>query len=308
MLLAIRHYLESHRLALRQTMQNLKASPLLTVLSVALITIALSLPGILLVILQNSQGLVSDLERPASVSAYVAPHTSDAAIAELTNQISAMESVAEVQLISADESLDYFKSQYGMERSLALFDENPFPAVIEISVQLEHSRGVALDTLLFNVKQQRYIERVETNVIWLERMDALVAFISTSVWLLAILFASAAVLMISTLMLTEITRRLDEIKTLRLLGATAMFIRRPFLYVAWAYGLMGGFGATLVIAIVCTLVHTKLQELITLYYGGNLAGLNYPIIGVATLGVAITICLSGTGIALFRQKRKLLDG
>ena len=193
MLLAIRHYLESHRLALRQTMQNLKASPLLTVLSVALITIALSLPGILLVILQNSQGLVSNLERPASVSAYIAPHTSEVAIAELTSQVSAMESVAEVQLISADESLDYFKSQYGMERSLALFDENPFPAVIEISVKLEHSRGVALDTLLFNVQQQRYIERVETNVIWLERMDALVAFISTSVWLLAILFASAAI-------------------------------------------------------------------------------------------------------------------
>ena len=87
-----------------------------------------------------------------------------------------------------------------------------------------------------------------------------------------------------------------------------MFIRRPFLYMAWAYGLMGGLGATLVITIVCTLVHTKLQELIMLYYGGHLAGLNYPIIGVATLGVAITICLSGTGIALVRQKRKLLDG
>ena len=94
MLLTIRHYLESHRLALHQTVQNLKASPLLTVLSVALITIALSLPGILLVILQNTQGLISDLERPASVSAYIAPHTSDEAIAELTNQISAMESVS----------------------------------------------------------------------------------------------------------------------------------------------------------------------------------------------------------------------
>ena len=308
MLLAIRHYLECHRLALHQTVQNLKASPLLTVLSVALITIALSLPGILLVILQNTQGLVSDLERPASVSAYIAPHTSDEAIAELTSQISAMESVAEVQFISAEESMDYFQNQYGMEQSLTLFDENPFPAVIEISAKLEHSHGIALDTLLFNVQQQRYIERVETNVIWLERMDALVTFISTAVWLLAILFASAAILMISTLMLTEITRRLDEIKILRLLGATAMFIRRPFLYTAWAYGLMGGLGATLVIAIVSTLVHAKLQELITLYYGENLAGLNYLIIGVATLGVAVKICLLGTGIALVRQRKKLLDG
>ena len=308
MLLAIRHYLESHRLALHQTVQNLKASPLLTVLSVALITIALSLPGILLVILQNTQGLVSNLERPASVSAYIAPHTSDAAIEELTSQISAMESVAEVQLISAEESMDYFQNQYGMEQSLTLFDENPFPAVIEISAKLEHSRGIALDTLLFNVQQQRYIERVETNVIWLERMDALVAFISTAVWLLAILFASAAILMISTLMLTEITRRLDEIKILRLLGATAMFIRRPFLYTAWAYGLMGGLGATLVIAIISTLVHAKLQELITLYYGENLASLNYLIIGVATLSIAVTICLSGTGIALVRQRKRLLEG
>ena len=138
-------------------------------------------------------------------------------------------------------------------------------------------------------------------------MDALVAFISTAVWLLAILFASAAILMISTLMLTEITRRLDEIKILRLLGATAMFIRRPFFYTAWAYGLTGGFGATLVIAIVSTLVHAKLQELITLYYGESLASLNYLIIGVVTVGVAVKICLLGTGIALVRQRKKLLD-
>ena len=307
MLLAIRQYLERHQLALRQMVQGLKGSPLLTLLLVALITIALSLPGILLVILQNTQGIVSDLDQPASISAYVSPHTSDATIAELSNEISAMESVAQVEVISAQDSLDYFRNQYSMEQSLALFDENPFPAVIEISVQSEHSRGMALDTLLFNLKQQNHIERLETNVVWLKRMNALIAFISTSVWLLAILFTSAAILMISTLMLSEITRRLDEIKILRLLGATAIFIRRPFLYTAWAYGLMGGFGAALVIVIVCTLVHTKLQGLITLYHGGHLAGLNYPIISAATLGSAIVICLSGTGIALVRQQKRLSD-
>ena len=307
MLLAIRQYLERHQLALRQMVQGLKGSPLLTLLLVALITIALSLPGILLVILQNTQGIVSDLDQPASISAYVSPHTSDATIAELSNKISAMESVAQVEVISAQDSLDYFRNQYSMEQSLALFDENPFPAVIEISVQSEHSRGMALDTLLFNLKQQNHIERLETNVVWLKRMNALIAFISTSVWLLAILFTSAAILMISTLMLSEITRRLDEIKILRLLGATAIFIRRPFLYTAWAYGLMGGFGAALVIVIVCTLVHTKLQGLITLYHGGHLAGLNYPIISAVTLGSAIVICLSGTGIALVRQQKRLSD-
>ena len=307
MLLAIRHYLESHRIALQQTMQNLKASPLVTVLLVALITIALSLPGILLVILQNTQGIVSDLDQPASISAYIAPHTPDATIAELSNKISAMESVAQVEIISAQDSLNYFKNQYGMEQSLALFDKNPFPAVIEISVESEHNRGMALDTLLFNLKQQNHIERLETNIVWLQRMNALLTFISTSVWLLAILFTSAAVLMISTLMLTEITKRLDEIRILRLLGATGIFVRRPFLYTAWTYGLMGGFSATFVIVIVCTLVHTKLQELIMLYHGGHLAGLNYLIISAATLGSSIVICLLGTGIALVRQQKKSSD-
>ena len=306
MLLAIRHYLESHRSALRQTVLNLKATPLVTLLSAALITVALSLPGILLTLLQNVQGVASKLEQPASISAYIAPHTSAAAIDKLSDEISAMEGIAQVRIISAQDSLNYFKDQYGMEQSLALFDKNPFPAVIEISAKSEHSRGMALDTLLFNVKRQDLIERVETNVIWLERMDALMTLIGTSVWLLAILFASAAILMISSMMLSEITRRLDEIKILRLLGATKIFIRRPFLYTAWAYGVIGGVGATLAIAVVGTLLHAKLQQLIMLYHGAELAQLNYFIIAVATLASAIVICLLSVAIALSRQKKKLL--
>ena len=306
MLLAIRHYLESHRSALRQTILNLKATPLVTLLSAALITVALSLPGILLALLQNVQGLALKLEQPASISAYVAPHTSEATINELSHEISAMAGVDQVRIVSAHDSLNYFKDQYGMEQSLALFDKNPFPAVIEISAESEHSRGMALDTLLFNVKQQGLIERVETNVIWLERMNALMTFIGTLVWLLVILFASAAILMISSMMLTEITRRLDEIKILRLLGATEIFIRRPFLYTAWIYGLIGGVSATLAIAVVGTLVHAKLQRLVMLYHGESLPELNYFIIAVATLGSAIVICLSSVAIALIRQKKKLL--
>lgn len=306
MLLVIRHYLECHRSALQKTVLNLRKNPLMTLLSAALITVALSLPGILLAILQNVQGIVSKLEQPASISAYVAPHTSEAIIAELHNRISAMKGVAEVRIVSAQDSLDYFRNQYGMEQSLILFDKNPFPAVIEISAKPQHSRSMALDTLLFNIKQQNYIERVETNVIWLERMNALIAFTRTSVWLLAVLFSGAAILIISTLMLAEIVRRADEIKILRLLGASAIYIRRPFLYTAWAYGLMGGLGAALVTVIVSTSVHAKLRELIMLYHGGTLADLNYLIIVVAILGTAIIICLSGTGIALAKQKKKLM--
>ncbi|MXX99014.1 MAG: FtsX-like permease family protein [Gammaproteobacteria bacterium] len=306
MLLAIRHYLESHRSALRQTILNLKATPLVTLLSAALITVALSLPGILLALLQNVQGLALKLEQPASISAYVAPHTSAATINELSDEISAMAGVDQVRIVSAHDSLNYFKDQYGMEQSLALFDKNPFPAVIEISAELEHSRGMALDTLLFNVKQKKLIERVETNVLWLERMNALMTFIGTLVWLLVILFASAAILMISSMMLTEITRRLDEIKILRLLGATEIFIRRPFLYTAWIYGFIGGVCATLAIAIVGTLVHAKLQRLVILYHGESLPELNYFIIAVATLASAIVICLASVAIALIRQKKKLL--
>ena len=306
MLLTIRYYLESHRSALHQTIQNIKASPLVTLLSVALITIALSLPGILLVVLQNTQGLVAGLEQPASISAYVKPQASDTAINELNNEISAMTGVAKIQIIDAQDALIYFQKHYGMEQSLALFDQNPFPAVIEISVTPEYSRGMALDTLLFNLERQNNIERVETNIIWLERMDALITLISTFVWLLTILFIAAAILMISTLMLAEITKRVEEIKILMLLGATPIFIRRPFLYRAWAYGLMSGVGATVTIVIVSTLMHVKLQKLIMLYHGGKLAELDYFMISAATLIATIIICLSGTAIALAKQKKKLL--
>jgi len=305
MLVAIHHYLESHRLALRKTALSLRRAPLTTLLSVALITIALSLPGVLLVLSYNAQGMIAKLEQPATLSAYVAPHTSDATLEALGAQLAAMAGVAEVRLGSAQDSLNYFKQHYGMDESLALFDKNPFPAVIEITTAAEHRSGVALETLVFNIKQLKHLERVETNVIWFERMEVLIDFIHSVVWLLAVLFISAAVLMISNLMLTEIARRADEIKILSLLGATAIFIRRPFLYTACGYGLMGGLGATIVIVAVSTVVHTKLQALVSAYHGGTLADLNYFTMMVMTMAAAIFTCLLGTAIALLRQQRQL---
>lgn len=305
MLTIIRQYFESHYFALANTWLRMKRMPLTAILSISLIAISLSLPGTLLVVLGNAQSVLSKLDRPALISVYLTPRLASDTVTKIKSEILAMDGVEQTHLISAEDAFTQFEQQSEMQGSLSLFDDNPFPAVIEVSAQADYASGVSLNTLLVNLQQLRYVDRVETNIIWLQRLDGLVNFVQTLAWLLAVLFTMVVVLVISNIIRTEIDSRSEEIEVQELLGATGTFIRRPFLYSGLAYGLIGGIGAGIFIIVASSLIHSRLQNLSELYSIGWLEELNYFIIISNSVAAALAICLLGTWVPLLNYRKNI---
>jgi cell division transport system permease protein len=99
----------------------------------------------------------------------------------------------------------------------------------------------------------------------------------------------------------SIENRRDEIVVIKLVGGTDAFVRRPFLYTGFWYGLGGGVIAWLIINIALLLLSGSVAELAGLYQSEfKLLGLNV----VDSLGLWITgslLGLLGAWLAVMRH-------
>jgi cell division transport system permease protein len=84
---------------------------------------------------------------------------------------------------------------------------------------------------------------------WLERVTDITRVVTRLGVMLAVLFGLGAVLITATSVRLAIEARLDELRVLKLVGATDAQMRRPFLYFGAVYGLGGGLVAAMLISI-----------------------------------------------------------
>jgi cell division transport system permease protein len=100
---------------------------------------------------------------------------------------------------------------------------------------------------------------------WLERVSDISAVVSRLGVILGVLFGVGAVLVTSTSVRLAIEARLEELKVLKLIGATERQMRRPFLYFGAFYGLGGGLIAAMLISLCLVIVEAPLSNLIGSY-------------------------------------------
>src|SRR5690606_10584516 len=99
--------------------------------------------------------------------------------------------------------------------------------------------------------------------------------------------------------------RAAEIEVVKLVGGTDAFIRRPFLYLGFLYGLAGACAAALLIAAVLALLRDPASALADLYGSDfRLAGLSSLDAGVL-LGGGALLGLAGAALATARHLQEI---
>jgi cell division transport system permease protein len=122
------------------------------------------------------------------------------------------------------------------------------------------------------------------------------------------LLGLAVVLVIGNTIRLEINNRRTEIEVMKLVGGSDGFIRRPFLYLGFCYGLAGAATAALMIGIALALIRAPVRELAELYASDyRLAGLSARETLVLLGGGAVLGWL-GAGLAAARHLRQIEPG
>lgn len=149
--------------------------------------------------------------------------------------------VKSVLYISKEKAFkDLKKTLKGADYILEGIDENPLSAAFEIKVKKELFSMSDVEALIGKLEQKPFIDDIDYGKGFLDFVQSfknamrLLGIFFTLLILFAILFVIYSTVKIL------FYRRNDEIETYKLLGATAGFIRAPFLIEGGLIGLLGG--------------------------------------------------------------------
>jgi cell division transport system permease protein len=285
----MRGYLRHHGRALFHSLGRMARAPFATALTVAVIGVSLALPGVLYALLANLEQLGAGGDRAVQLSLFLRTATSERQAHALAADLRNEPGLARVDYIAREQALEEFKQFSGLGEALRALDGNPFPAVLVLQPAPAASDPDALAALARRLERRPEVEFVQFDLDWVQRLQALRALAERALYLLAALLALGVLLVVAQASRAAVHGRRNEIEVIELVGATAAFVRRPFLYSGALHGLAGAALAWVLVAVATALLAGPVGELARLY------GTDFELQG---LSVAGGLALLGLGAAL----------
>ncbi len=297
----LRAWLENHRQGALQSLQRLLRAPLASMLTWLAIGIALALPCVLFVALNNVQQLTAGWDGAARISAFLSDGVSATEGLALAGSYGGRPEIAQARYISREQALDEFRQLSGFGDLLSALPENPLPAVLVLTPSLEASTVESLERLLEELRASGKVELAQLDLQWVQRLYALLELGRRASLALALLLALGVLLVAGNTIRLAIASRREEILVIKLVGGTDAFVRRPFLYTGLWYGLGGAVVAWLLIVLVLLWLDGPVGELAALYQSDfRLAGLSVlDTLALAWGGATLGLC--GAWLAVSRH-------
>ncbi|MEM1440099.1 MAG: permease-like cell division protein FtsX [Pseudomonadota bacterium] len=283
---------------------KLAESPLATVLTVLVIGVTLALPGALQVLVKNALTVSGGWQGATDFSMYLQPDIDRDAADQLGKLLASRADIAEVTLVDADEALEAFAENSGFGAALDALDNNPLPhaLVVRPIASLSPEASALLKQELENLPEA---DIVQLDTEWVSRFQAMLQLVRRGILLAAGMLGLALLVVIGNTIRLDIQNRRDEIEIMQLVGASDGFIRRPFLYTGFWYGLAGGLAAVVLVAVATALLAGPVSALAGLYGGSwRLAGLDLRETGVL-MAVGVGLGLAGSWLATARHMRRI---
>jgi cell division transport system permease protein len=277
--------------------------PVATGMTMAVIAVALALPLLLNVLLDNTRSVTANWNQAFELSVYLNKKAGAERAAALAKTLKSRSDVAEVRVITADQALADFRQSSGFGKALDVLEGNPLPNTLIVTPTLAASTPQGTTILKTSIGTLPDVEVVQLDTEWVQRLNAMVEVLKRVVWLTAGLLGLSVVLVVGNTIRLDILSRRAEIEVMKLVGATDGFARRPFLYGGVWYGLGGGLGAVILVAVAIAALAQPLAHLAVLYGSQfRLEGLRFGS-AVRILAVAIGLGWLGSWIAATRHIR-----
>lgn len=157
-----------------------------------------------------------------------------------------MPGVAEAEYVSRAEAESIFREEFG-EGAEVFLDEPFLPASVKVRVEPDYANPDSLLALVDEFSTWNRVDEVVFNQPLLVKVQQNLRLLSLAGLLIGTIVVLASIFLVAnTIRLTIYARRL-LIRTMKLVGATDSFIRRPFIVEGMAQGLLAGVLAAVVL-------------------------------------------------------------
>ena len=257
---------EHHGWSAAASLRRLASRPLGSLLTIAVMALALALPLAFYLLLGNVQKLGEALGESPAISVFMQPGQAAQQAQLLAKQLGSRPEVASVTVKTPQQGMDELAKMQGFSGALQSLDSNPLPYVLQLQPRAESSAG-AVEQLVADVRELHSVDMVQDSGSWRQRLDALLGVGNRAVLVLASLLALAALLVVGNTIRVDIASRSEEIGVLLLIGASGAFVRRPYLYAGIWYGLFSGILAALLAVLIEFALAAPVAQLTHAYDG-----------------------------------------
>lgn len=301
----LRNYLLRHLQTLFYSLGQMVRRPFGSAMTAAVIGIAMALPTGLHLLLQNAQHVTSGWEGATQMSLFLQRDTNEKSALALAERLRVQPEIERVDYISSAQAMEEFRRLSGFGEALDALESNPLPPVLVVLPGPGAGDPESIGGLLERVRALPEVEMAQLDMQWVKRLFKLMDIVSRGIWVLATLLGLAVLLVVGNTIRLSIQNRREEILVMKLIGGTDAFIRRPFLYTGFWYGLAGGITAVLLVNVSLLLLKEPVHQLAALYHSPfRLTSLDLTGIA-AVLGGGTLLGLLGSWIAVGRHLRDI---
>jgi cell division transport system permease protein len=232
----MKHYLYLHWQSARTALAKLLRQPLASLLSLLMLSVALTLPLSLYLTVNGLQSWLGRLSAVPQITLFMEMNAEPADIAAVESTLKHHPKVKSFSFVGRSQALRDLEQRNGLTGLTDGLDGNPLPdAFVVTPAGLEPHE---LDRLQKELSGLPMVEHAQFDANWAKRLFGMLELSRKLAMALAGAFAVALVLVTHNTIRMQILARRDEIEVATLIGATDAFIRRPFLYHALWQGLL----------------------------------------------------------------------
>jgi cell division transport system permease protein len=298
-------YFSRHAQVFVGSLGRLVRQPLAAFMTIAVIGVALALPLLLNVFLQNARTASGSLNDAFDLSVYLDKKAEAGRATALAKQLRLRGDVAAVRVITAEQALASFRGGSGFGKALDVLQDNPLPDTLVVTPTLDAGTPLGTESLRAAIAAMPDVKIVQLDTDWIKRLHAILDLIRQAVLLTGALLGLGVVLIVSNTIRLDILNRRAEIEVMKLVGASDGFTRRPFLYSGFLYGLGGGLLAVILVAAGTLFLEEPVAHLAVLYGSGfRLEGLGVVSM-LEVLACAAALAWAGSWLAVRRHIRAI---
>ncbi|MEE4246907.1 MAG: permease-like cell division protein FtsX [Kangiellaceae bacterium] len=297
--------LRQHSLEWKKGLTELFKAPFSSLMTIAVLAIALALPAGFHVFLKNAKSVSNDWDNATQISLFLTMDLNQQAIIDLQEELKKSVKIADVEYISSQQGLDEFKALSGFGDALSYLESNPLPATLVVTPEVSFSSPAESEQLVNELQAREEVDLAQLDLQWVRKLYSMMAIAERGVKALGLILGIAVLLIVGNTIRLAIQNRREEIQIIKLVGATDAFIRRPFLYSGLWYGVFAGLMAWLLVSVSVFWLEDPVRQLAGLY-DSNFRIMSLSMQEVAQLiGLASALGWIGSWISVGRHIRDI---
>ena len=263
----------------REALTASRRAPLLSALGIVTIAFSLFAFGLFGLVAINIRQALDQVEERVEVRAFLTDSTDIESVAAAMKDISGFPEVLRVEYVSEEKALERARKEMG--EFADVFESGVLPASIEVHLRSGMRDPASVKAVADRMKTYQFIDDVRYGEEWVEKLYRLRTIATVAGIALGVAFAAVAIIIIGATIRMTVLARAKEISIMRLVGATDMFIRLPFLIDGLVKGVLGGLLALVFVWVANRVVNEYFIQ--TIFFDRQL--IFFGVVGGAVMGV-----------------------